>query len=338
MLKIVINNEDRIKTKSIIESDSFFKDFQISENEEGFEIDGMKYCTIAFTLQYGQFTLIDKQDRALNEVISETFKEVPGIEIKGSLLLGDDNYRHFYWMYSEPGKEETTIDYAIDISEFGSVVNSSKLGVPLSSTWYHCLYGTDYGAEYIYFKTIDDLRESVKSALSNLETDAEDKKLGLNLMEIYKFMSEVMDTPVGDLEDLKDHCSKIKKKYEKEDKNEDEISDVIKNNFVPMASAISGMTIYEVWANAVKKAITKSKFFKLFKIEEDLEDLENEDYINLLAQIAEDYEGFSGMECDDFIDLCDEYGLSSEIDEDDYDAARDKIEELDIPEFDSDLI
>ena len=42
MLKIFINGEDKDKVKSIIENDSFFKDFRLAEVEGGFVIDGMK--------------------------------------------------------------------------------------------------------------------------------------------------------------------------------------------------------------------------------------------------------------------------------------------------------
>ena len=338
MLKIFINGEDKDKVKHIIGNDSFFKDFRLAEVEGGFDIDGMKYCTISMTFGCGQFTLIGQQDRALADVIADAFKEVPGIELKGSLLLGDDNYRHFYWMHSEPGKEKVMVDYAIDIDEFGSIVNGANIGKPLSSTWYYSLYGTDYGTEYIYFKTIDELRGAVEMAVSNYDIDEDDKKLGLELMDIYKFISEIMDTSAGDLEDIKKICSEIKKKYEKEDVDEDDISNIITSNLVPMASAIEGMTVYEVWANAVKKKLSKSKFFKLFQIEEELEDLENEDYIALLSQLAEEYEGFSEIECEDFIDLCDEYGITSEIEEDDFEEVKEKLEDMEIPELDDEWI
>ena len=140
------------------------------------------------------------------------------------------------------------------------------------------------------------------------------------------------------LNKLRELNEKQLKKYEKEDVDEDDISNIIKSNLVPMASAIEGMTVYEVWANAVKKKLSKSKFFKLFQIEEELEDLENEDYIALLSQLAEEYEGFSEIECEDFIDLCDEYGITSEIEEDDFEEVKEKLEDMEIPELDDEWI
>ena len=92
------------------------------------------------------------------------------------------------------------------------------------------------------------------------------------------------------------------------------------------------------YGNAVKKKLSKSKFFKLFQIEEELEDLENEDYIALLSQLAEEYEGFSEIECEDFIDLCDEYGITSEIEEDDFEEVKEKLEDMEIPELDDEWI
>ena len=66
--------------------------------------------------------------------------------------------------------------------------------------------------------------------------------------------------------------------------------------------------------------------------------MENEDYIALLSQLAEEYEGFSEIECEDFIDLCDEYGLTSEIEEDDFEEVKEKLEAMDIPEIDEDYM
>ena len=170
-------------------------------------------------------------------------------------------------------------------------------------------------------------------AISEYDIDVADKMLGLNLMEVYKFISEVMGTTASDIEELKKVCNDLKKKYCKDNSESDQISDIIESNLVPMASAIVGLSIYEIWANAVKKKMSKSKFFKLFKIEEDLE---NEDYIALLAQIAEEYEGFENIECDDLIDICEEYGITSDIEDDDYDEIIEKISDMNIPEFEED--
>lgn len=46
------------------------------------------------------------------------------------------------------------------------------------------------------------------------------------------------------------------------------------------------------------------KNVKFVKGENDLEELETEDYIALLSEIAENYEGFTEMECDDIIEVC----------------------------------
>ena len=58
----------------------------------------------------------------------------------------------------------------------------------------------------------------------------------------------------------------------------------------------------------------------------------------LLSQLAEEYEGFSEIECEDFIDLCDEYGITSEIEEDDFEEVKEKLEDMEIPELDDEWI
>lgn len=46
------------------------------------------------------------------------------------------------------------------------------------------------------------------------------------------------------------------------------------------------------------------------------------------------YDGFPYIECDDFIDLCDEYGITTEIDEDAFSKVKEKIGEMDFPDLD----
>ena len=59
---------------------------------------------------------------------------------------------------------------------------------------------------------------------------------------------------------------------------------------------------------------------------------------NYLKQLAEEYEGFSEIECEDFIDLCDEYGITSEIEEDDFEEVKEKLEDMYIPEIDEEYM
>ena len=73
------------------------------------------------------------------------------------------------------------------------------------------------------------------------------------------------------------------------------------------------------------------KNVKFVKGENDLEELETEDYIALLSEMAEDYEGFTEMECDDIIEVCENYGLDTDIDDDDFSNALEKMENMNIP-------
>lgn len=337
MLRIETNTADKAKVKKILETDPLFSAFGIDDDEDGFALSGMKYCTIIENAREGTFTLAGQQNEALDAYISNVFKDVPEIEIKGSLQLGSDNYRHFYWFESAPGDSKVKVDYAIDINEL-TALRKTNMGNPLSATWFHSIYVTDFGTEFVFFKTIDDFRERVDRAISDCDINEDDKLLGMNLMQVYHFLCKIMGASVGEIRDLKGIFGEIIKLYENDNTYDDQISSIIKNNIVPMASAIEGMNKYVVWANAVKKLLTKSKFFKLFKVEEDLEDLEDEDYIALLSQIAEEYEGFSDLECEDFIDLCDEYSISSEIEEDDFDEAKEEIDELGIPELEDEYM
>ncbi len=236
MLKITVFNEDKARVKKIIEKNSFFNTFDITEVEDGFVIDGMKYCTIADTYFYGEFTLFGDKDKALADVISEGIKEIPEVEVKGSLLLGDDKYRQYYWMHSASGTTEVTVDYAINVDEY---FHEKEFGEPLSSAWYYCYYYTNYGTEFIYFNSIDDLRNAVESAISYFDIEEDDKLLGLESSDIIEFMDAVMGTSVDFLEDLELICSEISKKYENEDTFKDKISGIIVNNMVPMAKAIN---------------------------------------------------------------------------------------------------
>ena len=77
--------------------------------------------------------------------------------------------------------------------------------------------------------------------------------------------------------------------------------------------------------------VEMGKNVKFVKGENDLEELETEDYIALLSEIAENYEGFTEMECDDIIEVCENYGLDTDIDDDDFSNALEKMENMNIP-------
>ena len=77
--------------------------------------------------------------------------------------------------------------------------------------------------------------------------------------------------------------------------------------------------------------VEMGKNVKFVKGENDLEELETEDYIALLSEIAKNYEGFTEMECDDIIEVCENYGLDTDIDDDDFSNALEKMENMNIP-------
>lgn len=77
--------------------------------------------------------------------------------------------------------------------------------------------------------------------------------------------------------------------------------------------------------------VEMGKNVKFVKGENDLEELETEDYIALLSEIVENYEGFTEMECDDIIEVCENYGLDTDIDDDDFSNALEKMENMNIP-------
>ena len=77
--------------------------------------------------------------------------------------------------------------------------------------------------------------------------------------------------------------------------------------------------------------VEMGKNVKFVKGENDLEELETEDYIALLSEIAENYEGFTEMECDDIIEVCENYDLDTDIDDDDFSNALEKMENMNIP-------
>ena len=155
MLKITVFNEDKNKVKNIIAKDSFFKYFNRKEVEDGFELDGMRYCII----DGGSFILWGSEgepDRPLKDVISDVFREVPGVELKGDLELGDDNYRQDYWIFSEAGSTETTVDFA-------------AYGGALSDCWFVYDYDTDYGGESIVFNSPDEFVELLEDCIEYAE-------------------------------------------------------------------------------------------------------------------------------------------------------------------------
>lgn len=91
------------------------------------------------------------------------------------------------------------------------------------------------------------------------------------------------------------------------------------------SSMVNDEDLPAVYAKYFKKKLPYAKFCKLFKV--DKEDFDKECYDEFIEQIGED--GFP-EDLDTFLDFCG----SSEIDEDKYDSAIEKIEELDILGFD----
>ena len=132
MLKFICESKDRraliekivseFGKRSLNRNGVIGSGFGVTECEDGLYIDGMKYCTI---VKDGSiFRMQDNGGYAVSDALKEVKKAFPDIEIKGSLTMGDDNYRRNYWYYSAPDSTEVEEDYAY-------VERESDIGIPI---------------------------------------------------------------------------------------------------------------------------------------------------------------------------------------------------------------
>lgn len=108
---------------------SDYPDFEITETETGFELTGQAWQYPLFDFPVELAESGGKPGKQLGNVK----KEFPDIDIRGSLLFGDDNYREYAWFASEPGNLEITEDFSVN-------------DAPLSSCWFaYVVPGDNYG-------------------------------------------------------------------------------------------------------------------------------------------------------------------------------------------------
>nr|MBQ4456427.1 hypothetical protein [Clostridia bacterium] len=87
-------------------------------------------------------------------------------------------------------------------------------------------------------------------------------------------------------------------------------------------------TLPEIYVDETLRKLPYSKFCRLFKINK--EDFDSDSYGDFIMEVSE--EGFpTEMDYDTFLDYCD----SSEIDEDKYEAAIEKINELGVTDYET---
>ena len=139
--------EEFAKISCRVSFDTCLSGFRIKKEKYGLSMRGMNYCCILKVND--TFSMIDYDDMAPKDAFAEIKKRFPEIEIKGSLLMGDDNYRRFYWYESASGSLEIFEDYAIGVNEHPD----DKEGIPVSKCWFSYEYCTDYGIEHCAFPT-----------------------------------------------------------------------------------------------------------------------------------------------------------------------------------------
>lgn len=79
----------------------------------------------------------------------------------------------------------------------------------------------------------------------------------------------------------------------------------------------------DAWCEYFVKNITLKKFKSLFKVSG--EDFDKESYIDLMSQIANDYDGLGEMQYDDFVECLESMDLETKMDEEKFDEVMDKI-------------
>ena len=91
------------------------------------------------------FRLVSGDGKIPGDALREIKKQYPELEIKGTLVFGDDNYRQHYYYQSMEGSQEVSEDYAVCDYEY----------YPLADCWYSYEYYTDYGVEHAYVSSVD---------------------------------------------------------------------------------------------------------------------------------------------------------------------------------------
>ena len=208
-------DKDELKQKIInefskvginVEPERYRGDFYVLEEESGLSLNGMKYCTI----EAGPpFSMIEFEDAVPGDAIRAIKKAYPEVEIKGSLLLGDDNYRRNYWYGSEAGSTEVEEDYAIVEDE------DHDMGIPVSDCWFASEFGTDYGIEHCAFCKSSDFVEMLEEycegepiGLEDLvECMQDDGYLPENITEAKKIVKKIVNQFVDEIEDYDDELS-----------------------------------------------------------------------------------------------------------------------------------
>lgn len=170
MLRIGNVGENVEETKDLIVEtlgELGIEEGDLTIDDGSLEVDGTATLYRGTPYWDGETLTLIEDDLEPAQVLEKLKEADPNLNVEGSLLFGDDDYRTYFWFESKPGATEVSVDFALGCDE-----TFDQLGFPASECRFLHVSNSDWGPAVYGIRTsaeLEEAREATREFVSFLE-------------------------------------------------------------------------------------------------------------------------------------------------------------------------